>query len=59
MSQVDVQPAAPNAAALPLAVDLDLTLLLTDSLWEQFVALIFNRPRALFAALVLMALLFG
>ena len=57
MSQVDVQPAAPNAAALPLAVDLDLTLLLTDSLWEQFVALIFNRPRALFAALV--ALLHG
>jgi 4-hydroxybenzoate polyprenyltransferase len=41
-------PIAANAdrgeAWLPLAVDMDSTLLRTDTLWEQFVALLFHRP---------------
>ena len=36
---------------LPLVVDLDFTLLRTDSLWEQFLALLFGRPLAALAAL--------
>ena len=37
--------------APPLVVDLDLTLLRTDSLWEQFLALLFRRPWAAVLAL--------
>jgi len=34
----------PSRGASPLIVDLDFTLLRTDSLWEQFTALFFRRP---------------
>ena len=41
----------PEKALLPLVVDLDFTLLRTDSLWEQFIALLFRKPLAALAAL--------
>ncbi len=41
-----------KAAGLPLVVDLDGALLRTDSLWEQFVALLFHRPLEALGALV-------
>lgn len=44
----------PEEGLLPLVVDLDMTLLRTDSLWEQFLALLFRHPLA--ALVVLTAL---
>ena len=44
-------PTAPVSADLPLVVDLDGTLLLTDTLDELAVFALFHRPYALFAAL--------
>lgn len=48
-------PTAPVSADLPLVVDLDGTLLLTDTLDEQAVFALFHRPYALFAALLHLA----
>lgn len=44
-------PRRPRGDFLPLVVDLDFTLLRTDSLWELFVALLFRKPLAALAAL--------
>lgn len=41
----------PFQSSTPLVVDLDFTLLRTDSLWEQFVALLFHKPLAAIGAL--------
>ena len=40
-----------GASLPPLVVDLDFTLLRSDSLWEQFIALLFRKPLAAIAAL--------
>lgn len=48
-------PTAPDLADLPLVVDLDGTLLLTDTLDEQAVFALFHRPYVLFAALLHLA----
>ena len=46
---------AVRRASPPLVVDLDFTLLRTDTLWEQFVALVFRNPLAAVVSLASLA----